>query len=492
MATPKERGEFYAEKARKYLDEGCSREEAHIKANQETCNEFSVSRRTIRKNTKPYREGKKAYPDQSDNSGQSEKEKTGNADRWIKDGEYHFDESTGEYLVYLDAADQMITIPKEKMGKIWEWYSDWTGDKNTINQICQKLGFPRTWFNELRRKLGMTHDREPFTPEEVVDNDTDQLIDDLLQKRRRELAESWENEKLEQVKEEAEQFRMIRQGQIEPLKRALSSVDLTMDDAGSAVEIALNGSCDEDYAALIGIADCHIGYDDYDAESWSVRDSGDRVLEAYKNLLERTFHHGEPDRIILAFLGDFFHVDREDLSTSYGTQVEAAGLIEEILKEGYRVAHRMIEMAREVCDVSIRVVEGNHDRVTSKGMMIHVDDKFQDCDTDLNFNERQYLQYKNNLIGLWHGDTIRDRDIPNVMADEASELWGKTSNRYVVFGHIHPELVNDEHRGVTMLRLASPSGREEYDYRNGYDPTNALTSIRLHPDEGRIGMDYGS
>jgi predicted phosphodiesterase len=503
-ATQEERGEYYQKRARHYLNEGFDRREAHSKANQDCKEKFDVNPKAIRNSTKPYRGGKQnreAYPDKGETEPDeiNENDSSTNDDptetirqQWTKDGDYHFDENTGEYLVYLDAANDMVSIPKEKMEQIWEWYSNWTGKTDTINQICQKIGFPRTWFNELRRTMGLTHDREPFTPEEMVEKETDQLVDDLLQKRRRELAQEWENEKLKQIKAEAEDYRRIRQGQIEPLKTALSQLDLTTNDTDYEIKTRTEGAENEDYCALVGIADCHIGYSDFDEDEWSVRDSGDRVIEAYKKVLERTLNNGTPERIILAFLGDFFHVDRESLSTSYGTQLEAEGLVEDILQEGYRVAHTLVEMAKEVAEVSIRVVEGNHDRVTSKGMAIHLDKVFDDCNTDLDFRERQYVTYEDNLICLWHGDTIRDRNIPNVMADEASDLWGETDNRYVAYGHIHPERINDEHRGVTLVRLAGPSGRDEYDYSHGYDPANALTCLRLHPSEGKIGIDYAS
>lgn len=494
MGIKEERGRYYAERAREYLEQGMSRKEAHLKANEDCQQKFDVSQRQITVSTRPYRDGREVLPDAVNNTEdttESEDEKRQPKPNINLHDKPYIHPGDGYYYIPLSNREKPLKLSNENYKKIRKWYSNWNGDEDNIDQVLRKINMRRSVFMEVKDKLGFTHTSPPFTDEEIMEKDEDELLNDLLMQREGRLERQWQKEKWKQIKRKAEKYDDIKNGQLEPLKNALSQIDSLGYDTDHEFKIDSEPDVLEPYCALVGIADCHIGYADYDAESWSVEDSGERVLRSFNKLLNRVLTSGRPDRIVLAFLGDFFHVDREDLSTSYGTKLEAAGLVEDILAEGYRVAHNMIEMAKKIAPVKIRLVEGNHDRVTSKGLAIHLDDKFDDCDTELNFNERQYLEYQNNMFCFWHGDTIKNKNIGKVVADEASEIWGSTDNRYVCFGHVHPEEINDSHRGVTLMRLAGPSGRDEYDYKNGYDPSDSLTCIRVHPREGKIGMDYG-
>lgn len=491
MSIHEERGRYYAKKARQYLEEGLSRRKAHLQANKDVSQKYDVSQRQIAKSTKPYRDGKRVIPDEV-KSPQNEKPDDEKETEVTLHDKPYIGPIDGTYYIPLSDRANPMEVTEKEYKLIRKWYSNWNGDEDNIDEVIRKLGWPRSVFVEVKKRLGFTHTSPPFTDQEVIDRNEDDLVSELITQKEGRIEREWQKQQWRQNEKKAKKWDKLRYGQLDPVKEALSEIDFTGDGTSNRFKIDVSADAKHDYSALFGIADCHIGYSDIDEDDWSIRQSGERVLRSFRKLLKRTLKFGKPERIILAFLGDFFHADREDLRTSYGTQMETEGLIEDILKEGYRVAHEIIEMCMDVSDVTIRLVEGNHDRVTSKGLMLHLSKHFSNCDTDLNFRERQYLKYENNLITLWHGDTIKDRNMPKIVADEADDMWGKCDNRYICYGHIHPEMINDENRGATLIRLAGPSGRDEYDYSQGYDPTDALTALRLHPKEGKIGMDWAS
>lgn len=489
--TKEERANYYRECAQRYLEQGASRKEAHKKAHEDCYEKFDVSRRNVRRSTEEYREGKEAYPEGPEDVGIEEEEEEQLAEKWVKDGDYHHDEDKGEYLIHLNAAGRIVTIPEETMQDIFEWYSNWNGNADTINQICQKIGFPRQWFSELRRKMGLTHDREPFTPEEITSNSTEQLVDDLLQKRRNQLAEEWESERLNQLEREAKKWRKIEQRQLDPLKDALQ--DIQMPDPADIEAIREEDARDEDRCAVLCLQDLHFGERGHESD-FSIDKMEDRFHSLTERLLERIADVTIPQKLYVALLGDIFHIDTENETTSWGTQMEASAGIRKIYKRGSEAITKFLERCRKMTDVELIGVDGNHDRLTSFALVDRLQAVYGEEDGGITVRDGSYdLQFASfgeNLFAFSHGDRYRKSDKSKIFAREAKELWAETSTRYWFEGHMHSEDIDSsDATGAVKVVNPSPAPKSDFERKKGYSRAQkGLNAYVFDSTEGRIHM----
>ena len=97
---------------------------------------------------------------------------------------YHYDEIHDVYYTFLSIADQMIAVEGEKHRGMKEAYSNMVGKGASMNEITRDFGIPRAWFDEYRRRHGWTHDMSPYSDEEIATGDIDQLVEDLVLRKK--------------------------------------------------------------------------------------------------------------------------------------------------------------------------------------------------------------------------------------------------------------------------------------------------------------------
>ena len=97
---------------------------------------------------------------------------------------YVYNKHDDKYVVYLKAANGNVVIPGDTIRGIIENYSNWYDNSRSINEICRNYKIPKNYFMELKDVLGITHDSEPISNEELIEKDIESITDDILQKKK--------------------------------------------------------------------------------------------------------------------------------------------------------------------------------------------------------------------------------------------------------------------------------------------------------------------
>jgi len=95
------------------------------------------------------------------------------------------------------------------------------------------------------------------------------------------------------------------------------------------------------------------------------------------------------------------------------------------------------------------------------------------------------IEFGLNLIGVTHGDTIKPKDMPGVMACDWAEAWGRTKFRRWYTGHVHHESVT-EFPGCTVETLRTLAAKDAWHAGQGYRSGRSMLCDVWHRTRGKI------
>jgi len=406
---------------------------------------------------------------------------------WISDEPYYYNSETDVYVTFIKAAgNKPITVSGDVHRAMKAAYSNMVTKASSVGQISRDFQIPRMWFDEYRRIYGWTHDMDPFTDEELVMADSvDDLVDDLLLRRRRSLHLSYEKKKWDEIQKDANKWRNFEDSFIEhlrihhPKNRAIKKLSI-----GKT----------KPYALVISPTDLHYGkygWEDEVGERYDFDEARKRLHEATSALTSRL--PGAPEKIIVAAGSDWFHVDNDLGTTTKGTAQDRYGSPAQILLDGCELAREHIDMLRSVAPVKIVFMAGNHDMHSTLALGLYLKATYKDCEDcevilDPNMN-RQYVVYGNTLLGFTHGDGVRANALPSTMAREEWEKWGQCRYRVWFTGHLHHQALK-EHGGAFCIQLPSLSGHDRWHFRKGYLSQAGMSAHLIDREEGMIGSMF--
>lgn len=221
-------------------------------------------------------------------------------------------------------------------------------------------------------------------------------------------------------------------------------------------------------------------------------------VNAVNELLERAACF-EIDKIVFPLGQDFFQANNEDSQTSHGTVVDSVDdRLSVVFRAGCRAVLTAIQACREVADVEVLWVPGNHDPTTSWFLCEVLAARFggakdRHVAVDNGPTTRKYRQYGQSLIGYTHAYDEKIRDLPLIMAAERPQAWSETKYRAWRCGHLHKRAqfaytAGDTFNGVRVDILPSLSGTDAWHYRKGYVRNGRTAECYLHSrDAGYVG-----
>lgn len=218
------------------------------------------------------------------------------------------------------------------------------------------------------------------------------------------------------------------------------------------------------------------------------------LIEGVEGLVDKSKGF-ELDKILLVIGNDILHVDTPNSTTTKGTYVQTSTTWHEAFKLARKTYVHIIERLADKAQLEVVYNPSNHDYMT--GFMLtdalmcwfnnHAGVSF-----DGSILHRKYTTYGQNLICTSHGDGAREANLPMLMAQEASEEWGKTKYRYAYLHHIHHKkqikyASGKDYIGVTIEYLRSPSASDEWHHKNGYvGVKKAIEAFVHHPHDGQV------
>ena len=427
----------------------------------------------------------KPEPVPSDSSSEKTKQK------YISDKRIWYDEERDTYTTYIPHVPHAIELPGEVHRDLVRAYSNFDGSPASINELARTFHLPRNWIVKYLRVHEITHDREPFTPEEIMSKSEEELAHEALQIRRAALYTRLERDKWKNIQKDAKKWREYEAHALKKLEKIVR--------AGGAKKVPKlhipKGK--RDFLAVISPTDFHWGkYGDvYECgEKYDRPTARERLISSTEKVLGMVTKYGRPEKIIIGIGSDFFNADTYHATTTKGTPQDNDGNMSEILTTGCEMMSDYIDLLRQVAPVEMVLMSGNHDQLLSISLHLYLQAWYRNCSdvtTIRSGHARQYIIYKNNLLCFHHGDSVsKTSDLARLAAIEASKAWGTCDHHMVFTGHLHYEKVVED-RGFIRYQLPSLSGEDKWHARKGYTGNRKIIdAVLVDGSEGILSAIY--
>jgi len=252
---------------------------------------------------------------------------------------------------------------------------------------------------------------------------------------------------------------------------------------------------------FIGLSDSHLGQLSYGREvgspkvgNYDLKIGSDELLNAI-NYFANYYKDKHVKKFLLMIGSDLLNVNGTDSNvtvnnTPQDEDCRSKKTFGVVLKTMINVLNKLSLIA----PVETVYIPGNHDNTVSYFLnesiaMYFTNAKNVKIDTTL--GDRKYLKIGNTLLGVCHGKTIgkpiKLTDLPNIMADEARELWGNTIFKEFIIGHYHKlKTMEDDYNGTIVRVLPSITKLSYWGYASGYKSIRALNCYEYDDIKGMV------
>lgn len=251
---------------------------------------------------------------------------------------------------------------------------------------------------------------------------------------------------------------------------------------------APNRTSDRLLAAYL-LGDSHVGM-----HAWS-QDAGSNfdLKIAERNLTGLVGHLVDiappAQRALIVNIGDYFHTDNRNNTTTRGTPVDVDGRWVKVLSVGIRIMRRIIDRALAKHDhVTVINEIGNHDTHASLFLSLALAQFYEneprvhiDCSPEM----FHWYRFGKVLIGTHHGHMVKPADLLGVMVSDRAQDWGETLWRYFFTGHIHHER-SREFPGMLWRSLRASSTSDGWHRASGYRSAQELCVETFDIEDGLI------
>ena len=278
----------------------------------------------------------------------------------------------------------------------------------------------------------------------------------------------------------AEQLAEVLEGivaRVDGMAKAIPSPDLT--------EAA------QDMAVIVPMGDPHVGMYSWAKEAeadWDVELAEKLMIQAVEHLVDVS---PEAEEFILINLGDFFHADNSQGTTTSGTPVDTDGRWARVQEIGFMIMVRCIERAlKKYPKITVHNAIGNHDEHTSQALSATLSAWFRNEPrvTIVKSPSRfWYYKWGQTMIGVHHGHSTQAAAMPLAMASHEPKMWGDSQFRYIYLGHKHHKY-SKEFPGVTVEQFRTLAPKDAWHFGNAaYISMRDMQSIHIHRHYGEVG-----
>jgi len=201
----------------------------------------------------------------------------------------------------------------------------------------------------------------------------------------------------------------------------------------------------------------------------------------------------KPGRMTVGMLGDAFHYDRPDGSTTSGTPLERDGRLQKMIAVGTDSLIGVVDWAAGVAPADVVVVNGNHDETLTWAFHRLLIERYAArgrVRIDETFTPRKYLHHGRNLLGFVHGHRAK-RKLPQLMAIEAAAAWARCPYREIHTGHLHHQAAEwsrpIETLDGVLVRVAPSLGpADDYHAVNGWLGQRRAMELFIYDEAGGL------
>lgn len=394
------------------------------------------------------------------------------ADDWLEqyrpDRDYYYD-SESEMYTFYDSPPGFETLhfPLKKVKQIIEKYSNVVHRGKTRNEVEMETQVPKPTVIHILDCLGITHDHEPYTKEEILNSDPRSQAYETYQKLARKRSQ-YRTEMAKMQKEDAKKYRELISS-LEPIKEFFD--DISYPDVDPVdYDLPNQGT-----GAIITIADPHLNQKKFE-EVKTIDEAIDEMLNTIDRMIWKiqNSYWNDLKKIILCFSGDYFQADDSNSETGHGNRRGTVDQPEAMQTKGSKAAFRICEKLRKIAPLEVTHTKGNHDPSNLHGMMWGIQNTYNfndvdNVDVELNKNKRSYTLFGNKLLVFTHGDNHHEmKNLTEIASHEARNLWGKADHTIEIHGHEHYFSIDDGGPASTRVGCPALADKNEYEDREGY------------------------
>jgi len=270
---------------------------------------------------------------------------------------------------------------------------------------------------------------------------------------------------------------------------------------------------------VIDLADVHFGKLCVKSEVGSIYNrevAKHRVIEGTRTLLSDAEGFGI-SHILFVLGNDIINIDDHKGETTAGTNQDGEGSLFQMWRDAYDALGQAIELCKTYAPVTLVHCMSNHDWKMGWSLSQAIGASFQNdkdvstTEYNLSENHRKYFRFGKNLIGLTHGDGVKEEKLMSVMVAEAREHIGECRNLYWLLHHLHHKIRKQrgvdvfqsekDHVGMTAIisgspkpegvgvsveYVRSPSPADGWHHRNGYINRQGVECFLYHPFDGQF------
>lgn len=356
----------------------------------------------------------------------------------------------------------------------------------TINQICRAVKLPRDIIITIKTYMGWTHDTDPFTNEEMLTGDIDEMVDRTLEDRKFTWFQKYTRKEQKAIAEAANKWWQFKGNIINPFIEKYNEDQLEY--KAKPIPRIQNPTGDP-YGLVMGPFDLHFGKYAWSGDTGNTYNrqiAAENLIKSTKSILS-DLKYSNIDKIFIPVGSDFYHCDTIGGTTTRGTPQDLDGTTVQIMVEGNRLMIEFIDILRQVADVELILAAGNHDYILSHQLLEVLGAHYRNTPgvvVTKCYQFRQYTMYGNTLIGFTHGDETKLTELPGLMSKEAKHLWAEAEHHAVFTGHLHHEMVKDIN-GVKIYQMPSLAGTDRWHHKKGYTMSvKGLAAYLIHKTKG--------
>lgn len=241
------------------------------------------------------------------------------------------------------------------------------------------------------------------------------------------------------------------------------------------IKFELVKNANQELALEVDFSDFHIGSLSWHEEVGADYDSkiAFEIVKRQVSKIRSIMDLYNVGKLYLCFLGDFLQSDTVDGKTTKGTPVDTDSRSKKMVQKGNEIAMYIVDNLA-IVPTEFIWVEGNHSRLVEFAVfwsMQFIYANAKHIKFDVSPKVRKAFVYGDNLIGLHHGEMVKDES-HSWLQMEFREEWGKSKYAETHSGHIHQEKVIERH-GIINRTNPTPKVQDGYEAENGWKSNKA-------------------
>lgn len=408
-------------------------------------------------------------------------------DSWIYDKNYVYNAEDDTY-VFMTREFGNIVKSGSWVKNIVQAYSNWDGEQDTINEVCRKFGVTRALFNEIKSILGLTHDHEPFTPEEIREKSSEEMAQEAYQMKRFKTKQKFDKKDWKETQKEAKKWRNLTNSILEEVK---------LDAPQIVVDPILPTEADiEPDDIVLHTGDWHLGAEAKDLPN--IPDFNHEILEAkLSNMVEIVRAEFPESRLHFHFNGDLFETVTGMNHADSWKNIEKGYYGSKVILEGEKLLLNVLSGLRPA---SARLVTGNHGRLTSdkrkdhsgEGELIVYEHIKQRLDgVDVAYSDTKIEQVIDRMgYQMTHGHLKTTRKSEQNIVQAVMNDF-KQPVDFILYeqGHEHERSIKTDNNLFRHLTIPSIFTGHDYNKRNGYGNMSGFVVSYRHPVTQKLKIE---